>query len=807
MILPFLRLHLCSARLAWPTTVLVLLLQRTPVVRLLVNADFTAVSRMGQVLRAMLPAVIGLGATHTLTGQTRWTTNPTSPVTGQVGTNLSVVFAFTGGSATPASYAIVGTLPPGMSVPNATGAAGNLTLNSSVGGSVTGTPTSSGSFSVTLTAFDDPNRGAGEHGSSPNFTLDFIIQSALSPPAFSGHPATQTRVVGGTATFTVTATGSPPPSLQWRKDTVALPGQTGSTLTITPVSLADAGSYDCVATSTEGSATSNPATLTVNAPPAFSMDPLTQSVTAGGNVTFTVAATGTPAPTLQWRKDTVALPGETGTSLTINPVAPTDGGVYDCVATNVAGNATSNSATLTVDVIPAFATHPASETVAFRGTVTLTVVATGSPAPTLQWRKDTFELPGETTATLTLTNVDLAADGSYDCVATNLAGSATSNAAVITVTPPAEPVISTQPIAIRSLTGSGAFFSVQAGGVETTYQWRKDGVDLPGETGSSMFVTAVAAGDAGNYSVRVTNAGGFVDSNAVALSVASTGRARLVNMSARAVVGTGGDVLIPGFSVAGAGTKTVLVRAIGPRLVDFGVTGVLADPAMQLFRGSTASEENDDWGLFADQTLLETTRAAVGAFPLDTSSQPLKDSSMVVNFTGGNYTVRTFGVGDTTGVGLVEFFDADPITATARFVNISARAVVGTGGDVLIPGFFIEGDVALTLLIRAVGPTLGGAPFNVPGVLEDPVMTLFRISNTPNPGDQEIMTVNDDWQQTTDVVALEAVRSSSGAFALADGGADGTLLVSLNPGGYTVKVEGKNGTTGVALMEIYVISP
>ncbi len=227
---------------------------------------------------------------------------------------------------------------------------------------------------------------------------------------------------------------------------------------------------------------------------------------------------------------------------------------------------------------------------------------------------------------------------------------------------------------------------------------------------------------------------------------------------------------------------------------------------MQLFRGDTPSDANDDWQQFNDQSLLEDTRVAVGAFALTPSSQPLKDASMVVNLGAGAYTVKSFGVGDTTGVGLVEFFDADSSSATARFVNISARAQVGTGSNVLIPGFFIEGNASLTLLIRAVGPTLQES-FSVTGALADPVMTLFRISNSPNPGDQEIMTVNDDWQQTPNSVAMEAARSSTGAFPLVDGSADGALLVSLNPGGYTVKVEGKNGTTGVALMEIYLVGP
>jgi hypothetical protein len=348
-----------------------------------------------------------------------------------------------------------------------------------------------------------------------------------------------------------------------------------------------------------------------------------------------------------------------------------------------------------------------------------------------------------------------------------------------------------------------------ASGVELAYQWRKDGVNVSGATKSSLFIDNVAAGNAGNYSVRVTNPAGFVDSASVALTVVPTGNVRLVNLSARAMVGAGDNILIPGFVVGGSGNKSVLIRTIGPRLVDFGVGGVLADPTMQLFRGAVAGEQNDDWQQFADQTLLENTRSAVSAFALTPSTQPLKDAAMVVSLAAGNinYTVKASGVGGTTGVGLVEFFDADPLSGTARFINISARAQVGTGSNVLIPGFFIEGDVALTLLIRGVGPTIGAAPFNVPGTLADPVLTLFRISNTPNPGDQEIMTTNDDWEETPNPTAMEAARVATSAFRLGAGRADGALLVALNPGGYTVKVEGKNGTTGVALMEVYLVGP
>lgn len=182
---------------------------------------------------------------------------------------------------------------------------------------------------------------------------------------------------------------------------------------------------------------------------------------------------------------------------------------------------------------------------------------------------------------------------------------------------------------------------------------------------------------------------------------------------------------------------------------------------------------------------------------------------MVVTLAAGNtaYTVKAQGVGGTTGIGLVELFDADPAGSGSQFTNISARAQVGTGANVLIPGFFIDGDVAMTLLIRAVGPRLASDPFNVPGTLADPVMTLYRQTNSPNAGDSEVMITNDDWEQTADLAALNAVTAAKTGLPLNSGSADAALLVSLNPGGYTVKIEGKNNTTGIALMEIYLVGP
>ena len=105
----------------------------------------------------------------------------------------------------------------------------------------------------------------------------------------------------------------------------------------------------------------------------------------------------------------------------------------------------------------------------------------------------------------------------------------------------------------------------------------------------------------------------------------------------------------------------------------------------------------------------------------------------------------------------------------------------------------------IALLVRAVGPTLGNAPFNVAGVLADPVMTVYRGATA--------IASNDDWQQAPNQAALETARQATFAFRLGDGQKDAACLIALNPGAYTVQVAGKDGTTGVSLVELYVVGP
>jgi hypothetical protein len=172
------------------------------------------------------------------------------------------------------------------------------------------------------------------------------------------------------------------------------------------------------------------------AAPGFSTHPTSQSVTAGEGVTFTAAASGSPAPTYQWRKGGVNIGGATHSSFTLGSATLADAGDYSVVATNSLGSTTSNTATLTVNpglAAPSFSAHPASQTVVVGTTLTLNATATGYPAPTYQWRKDGANIGGATHGTFTLASVVVADAGAYTVVATNSQGSATSNVATISV--------------------------------------------------------------------------------------------------------------------------------------------------------------------------------------------------------------------------------------------------------------------------------------------------------------------------------------------------------------------------------------
>jgi len=269
---------------------------------------------------------------------------------------------------------------------------------------------------------------------------------------------------------------------------------------------------------------------------------------------------------------------------------------------------------------------------------------------------------------------------------------------------------------------------------------------------------------------------------------ADEGTARLVNIATRAAVGGTAGTPIPGFVLSGPGAKPIVVRAIGPTLGGFGVSGVLADPRLGLVSGVATSVTNDNWNA-ADAAAM----TAAGGFALTAGS---KDAALVANLDAGTYSAPVTATDGGSGIALVEVYDGAPGSGPS-IVNASTRAFVGTGTSVLIPGFVVGGTGTLRLLVRAVGPTLG--TLGVPDAVGDPTITLFS-------GPTALAT-NDNWSTAANAVEVATVAAAVGAFALPAGSRDAALLVTLSPGSYSAVISGVGNTTGTALVELYVVPP
>ncbi|MGI8821094.1 MAG: YncE family protein [Chthoniobacterales bacterium] len=248
---------------------------------------------------------------------------------------------------------------------------------------------------------------------------------------------------------------------------------------------------------------------------------------------------------------------------------------------------------------------------------------------------------------------------------------------------------------------------------------------------------------------------------------------RLLNISTRVITRTGDNVVIGGFIVTGQSAKRVIVRAVGPSLP---VPEPLLDPVLEL-RGPDGAliAENNDW--------------APRALDVFATHLPLprdEESAIIATLPPGAYTAIVRGVGDTTGVSLVEVYDLERESG-AELGNISTRGRVETGDNVMIGGFIIGGDEPTTIGIRALGPSLARA--GVSDALEDPILELHD-------GNGTLQAQNDDWRNG-DFQQLIA----SGLIPLDE--REAALPVSLAPGNYTVIIRGKDDMVGVALFEVY----
>ncbi len=318
-------------------------------------------------------------------------------------------------------------------------------------------------------------------------------------------------------------------------------------------------------------------------------------------------------------------------------------------------------------------------------------------------------------------------------------------------------------------------------------------------SGTNAF-NDVTSGNNGAYSAGAgydlcTGLGSPNVANLITALAGASGSGRLTNISTRAQVGTGGNILIPGLYISGSGTETLLIRADGPALTQYGVAGVLAKPTLSVFNSSgTLVASNTGWGTNANPSQISSVSAQVGAFPLPSGSP---DCALIASLSAGDaYTVQVSGVGSTTGVALAEVYEVSA-TGTARLANISTRAMVGTGGNILIPGIYIAGTGTKELLVRADGPAL--TQYGVAGVLAQPTLSVLNSSGA-------VVATNTGWGNGSDASQIPSVSASVGAFPLAQGSADCALIVDLQPGSYTIEISGVGGTTGVALAEVYEVS-
>ena len=484
---------------------------------------------------------------------------------------------------------------------------------------------------------------------------------------------------------------------------------------------------------------------------------------------------------------------------------PTTAGTYTFsvnayMNTSRSGSTTSGSTSIVIvsptGTAPSISSQPASRMVDAGSSVAFSVSASGSPTPTYQWQKNGAAIAGATKASLIITPVQVSDAGNYTVVVTNTAGSVTSATAMLTVNSvTVVPSFTAQPASQTIADGSTVIFSSTATGAPApAYQWYLNSSPVPGATSANLLINGASFANQGVYTCVASNSGGSGTSSPATLSVVSTPDVgRLVNISCRAAVGTGGNILIAGFTVGGSGSENLLIRASGPALGELSLTGYLPDPLLQLYSGPTVVNQNYGWG---GNSAVAAAASSVGAFPWYTATS--RDSALLQPLPPGGYTANISGQSGDTGVALAEVYDFTPAgTYTPggpRITNISARVKVGTGANVLIAGFAIGGSTSRTVLVRASGPAL--TELSVPGTLPDPVLQLYDANS-------RLMTSNSAWGGDPMIAATAA---SVGAFPWSfTTSNDSAILITLPPGTYSAEVSGATNDTGVALVEVYEI--
>ena len=269
----------------------------------------------------------------------------------------------------------------------------------------------------------------------------------------------------------------------------------------------------------------------------------------------------------------------------------------------------------------------------------------------------------------------------------------------------------------------------------------------------------------------------------------------LGNISTRAFVQAGDNVMIGGFIVQGAQPKRVIIRAIGPELTQYGVPNPLFNPTLELHDGTGALiASNDNWqqtiiGGIITSNQVRDIRSS-GHAPTDG-----RESAVIADLPPGNYTAIVRGVDNMTGVALAEVYDISG-NAISTLGNISTRSFVQTGDNVMIGGFIVEGTQPKRVILRAIGPEL--TQHGVPNALADPTLELHDSTGA-------LIASNDSWLHTIigGIITGDQVRDIRNSGHAPTDSRESAIIATLPPGNYTAIVRGVDNTTGVGLVEVY----
>ena len=256
--------------------------------------------------------------------------------------------------------------------------------------------------------------------------------------------------------------------------------------------------------------------------------------------------------------------------------------------------------------------------------------------------------------------------------------------------------------------------------------------------------------------------------------------ARSLNLSSRLAAGTGDQAVIGGFIITGITPKSVLIRGLGPALSNFGLTGLLNDPMLELRAADGALLfQNDNWK-DSQQSQIEATPYA----PADD-----REPVIIASLPPGAYTAILTGKNQTTGLALLEIYDLDQ-SINAQLANLSTRGFVGAQNNVVIGGFILGGDSGNTrVAIRGLGPSL--AQFGLSSLLANPTLELHDANGAT-------LITNDNW---ADDPAAAALLSASGLAPASSN--EAAIFTTLSPGQFTAILAGKNGGTGLGIIEVF----